>query len=86
MSGPHEVKRATVEPIQATRSDSGEHLAIEQAHQCHKTFATLQARAALRGYSLQALADDTFLVHRWNLARALPDLRAVRDFLEQVGA
>ena len=48
--------------------------------------ATLQARAALAGFELVRLADGTFLVSRWGMAKHLPDAHAVQHFLRQVGA
>ena len=49
-----------------------------------KAHATIAARFAMRGYSLHQLADDTYLVTRWNLSRPCIDLYAVRRFLAQV--
>lgn len=51
-----------------------------------KAVATLQARAALAGFELVQLADSTFLVSRWGMAKHLPDGSAVQAFLRQVGA
>ena len=48
--------------------------------------ATLQARAALAGFELVLLADGTFLVSKWGMAKHLPDAHAVQHFLRQVGA
>ena len=50
-----------------------------------KTFATMQARAALCGCTLHELADGGYLVARWNYSRAVPCLRAVGDMLRQMG-
>ena len=49
-----------------------------------KARATIAARFAMRGYSLHQLADDTYLVMRWNLSRPCVDLQAARRFLAQV--
>lgn len=46
--------------------------------------ATIAARFAMRGYSLHQLADDTYLVTRWNLSRPCVDLHAARRFLALV--
>jgi len=48
-------------------------------------FANMQARAALCGCSLYALADGGYLVGRWGYSRAVPCLRAVGDLLRQIG-
>lgn len=56
--------------------------AIDQA----KTYATLQARAALAGFQLVRMPDGDYVVGRWGMVRALPDAAAVRAFLQQVGA
>ena len=50
-----------------------------------KAKATITAQFARRGYSLSELSDGSFLVHRWNLARSLVDLRAASCFLRQIG-
>lgn len=49
-----------------------------------KAYATLAARLAIAGYGLHRLHDGSFLVHRWNFSRHLPDLHAVAKFLEAV--
>jgi hypothetical protein len=56
----------------------------------NKLFATLQARFALRGHTLEASyrADDlcpTFWVSRWGQARAFSGLHDVQTFLAQIG-
>ena len=51
-----------------------------------KAFATLAAQLALRGYSLQELAGDGYLIGRWNLTRHFADLHAVAQFAREVGA
>ncbi len=53
-----------------------------------KAFATLRARAALGGYSLQIIdehGDALYLVGRWDRSRTLPDLAAVAAFLDRAG-
>jgi hypothetical protein len=50
-----------------------------------KSIATLAAQFALKGYSFQGLSDGSFLVHRWNLIRPLPDLLAARRFYRAIG-
>jgi hypothetical protein len=49
-----------------------------------KARATIAARFAMRGYALHQLADETYLVTRWNLSRPCIDLHAARRFLAQV--
>lgn len=48
-----------------------------------KAFATVAAEGALAGLQVHALAHG-YLVCRWNLAKALPDLGATRQFIRQV--
>ena len=54
-----------------------------------KTFLTLRARLALKGYGLSRThAGDGpvwFYVNRWGMVRELRDLAAVAQFLDQVG-
>lgn len=49
-----------------------------------KRLATLQAKAALAGCELLAMSDGTFVLGRWSLTRALPDLDAVQAALLQM--
>ncbi len=51
-----------------------------------KTFTTLQAKAALKGWQVERMADGSFVVARWTLTRSLPDLASLEAFLRQVGA
>ena len=54
------------------------------------TIATLQARAALAGFTLSVMTDTDglclYLVSRWGMSRTLPDLAGLVAFLRQVGA
>ena len=51
-----------------------------------KAFATLQARAALAGWTLASFTEPCgYSLCRWGMARMLPDLAAVVAFLRQVG-
>jgi hypothetical protein len=50
-----------------------------------KAFSSLAARLALAGYSLFRLADDSFLITRWNLSKPCPDLFAVARFARLAG-
>jgi hypothetical protein len=50
-----------------------------------KTFETLRAKYALRGFELIELADGSLLAHKWDLTRPLPDAHAARQFLKLIG-
>lgn len=54
-----------------------------------KTFATLQARAALAGVALSRLDDDRgkpmFVASKWALTRQLASLEEVASFLTKIG-
>jgi hypothetical protein len=51
-----------------------------------KAFATLQARFALRGFTLWQQPSGTFVVSRWNLMREFDSEAEVEHFAQQVGA
>lgn len=55
-----------------------------------KTFATLRARLAMRGWSLSrtSAADGpvVYFAARWNMPRELASLEAVAEFADRVGA
>ena len=51
-----------------------------------KPFATLQAKAALKGWEVVAMPGGGYVVARWTLTRSLPDLQALEKFLREVGA
>ena len=51
-----------------------------------KRLATVTARLALAGFSLEPLAAGGFLVFRWNLSQVLPDLPAVEQFYKGVAS
>lgn len=50
-----------------------------------KTFATLQAQAALAGITVFRTAHGDYMVSRWSWSRTLPDLAAVEALLRQMG-
>lgn len=50
-----------------------------------KAITTLTAKAACNGYEVHELADGTYLVCRWNMSRACPDIRALQAFLRMLG-
>lgn len=49
-----------------------------------KVVATMQARAALAGFTLAPLPDGAFLIARWDLSRELEHIAAVEAFLARV--
>jgi len=51
-----------------------------------KRLATVTARLALAGFSLESLSAGGFLVFRWNLSKVLPDLLAVEQFYKRVAS
>lgn len=63
---------------------SAAHLAVDA-----KTFATLQARAALVGVSLVRSTDDrdrtVFIASKWSMTRQLDSFEAVEVFLQRIG-
>ena len=50
-----------------------------------KALASMQARAALCGCTLNELTDGAYLVGKWNYSKAVPCLRAVGNLLRQIG-
>jgi hypothetical protein len=50
-----------------------------------KRFRTLQAKAALCGCELHALATGGFLLTRWGLTRELRSIDEVAQLLAQIG-
>lgn len=50
-----------------------------------KTYLTLQARLALKGYSMIELSTGAFLISRWDRSAHCSDLTAVRAFLARIG-
>lgn len=62
-----------------------EHAARDIAfHLDSKKRATLQARAAIAGYELVALADGSFIISRWGMFRTLDHMAAVEAFLSRI--
>lgn len=51
-----------------------------------KSYATLQARAALAGFELVRMPGGDYVVGRWGMVRALSDVEQLEAFLHQVGA
>ena len=51
----------------------------------NKQFATLAAKAAMRGITLQRLAGGGYFLTRWNLCKELPDLAGAEALLARMG-
>lgn len=51
-----------------------------------KVYATLQARAALAGFELVRMPGGDYVIGRWGMVRAFPDVAQIEAFLRQVGA
>ena len=77
-------KESTLRAATTQSREQNEHRDFADDEAKGKAHATIAARFAMRGYSLHQLADDTYLVTRWNLSRPCIDLYAVRRFLAQV--
>jgi hypothetical protein len=82
LPGNDEGHRANDAPRAQTLTNT---LDFAEATEHGQAFAAMKARAARCGCTLHQLADDTYLLTRWNCCRALPCLRAVGDFLRQMG-
>jgi hypothetical protein len=67
------------------KTHQNEHLDFAETTEDGQALATMKARAARCGCTLHQLADDTYLLTRWNCSRALPCLRAVGDLLRAMG-
>jgi hypothetical protein len=58
---------------------------LDQVASYPKRLANLQAQFALRGFSLNPLEADSFVVSKWGLYRVLPGLTAAEEMLVQIG-
>ena len=71
-------------------TDGANSAASAAVGEADKAFTTLRAMLALRGFALDIVSDGhggtAYMVHKWSMSRALPDMPAVRAFVEQVGA
>lgn len=70
---------------EADSHDSEASKTADQAGDDGKRFATLRAQLALKGYGLQVLPGNGFLVTRWDRTLHCPDLAFVRSFHERLG-
>ena len=77
-------KESTLGADTTQSREQNEHPDFADDEAAGKARATIAARFAMRGYSLHQLADDTYLVTRWNLSRPCVDLHAARRFLALV--
>ncbi|MEQ1683477.1 MAG: hypothetical protein ABL916_07485 [Burkholderiaceae bacterium] len=50
----------------------------------HKIEVNMQARATLAGCGLYRLADGSFLLTKWSMAKSCPDLRSVGALLNRL--
>ena len=71
-------------------TDDANSAASAAVGEADKAFTTPRAMLALRGFALDIVSDGhggtAYMVHKWSMSRALPDMPAVRAFVEQVGA
>ena len=74
---PHQ-RRDTVIDGRASNAPDGEDVSAP-------VFATLAALALRNGITLIALADGSYLLCKWGMSRALPDLCAVASLLRNMG-
>ena len=83
MSRPNdEGQRANVAPQVQTQT---QHVDYSSADGISKAFDTLRAQLEMCGCGLHQLADQGYFVSHGNVSRQLPDLRAVRQLLMQIG-
>ena len=50
-----------------------------------KSFQTMRAALALKGFELHRLDSGAYVIHKWNLTKHCSDLACVADFLKKVG-
>ena len=77
-----EGQRANVAPQVQTQT---QHVDYSSADGIGKAFDTLRAQLEMCGCGLHEMADHGYFVSCGNLSRQLPDLRAVRQMLMQIG-
>ena len=83
MSRPNdEGQRANVAPQVQTQT---QHIDYSSADGIGKAFDTLRAQLEMCGCGLHQMADRGYFVSHGNVSRQLPDLRAVRQMLVQIG-
>lgn len=71
----------------AGRASQNKHLEnLDSATSRSEAITTAQAQAARLGCQLFELAGGSFLLTRWGMSKALPDLHAVRALLQRMGA
>lgn len=62
-----------------------QHVDYSSADGIGKAFDTLRAQLEMCGCGLHEMADRGYFVSHGNVSRQLPDLRAVRQMLVQIG-
>jgi hypothetical protein len=76
------------EPFQSTSNQSSHSVATAaNCSNCsddHKAEMNMRARAALAGCAMYRLADSGYLLTKWNLSKACPDLRSVGALLDRL--
>lgn len=87
MTAPPTTKgKAAGEVMTPTTADSKASIAIvPTCGEARKALDTLKAEFAMKGHTVYELADGGFLVSRWGLSRACPDLHALMQFARQLG-
>ena len=88
MRAPTNEKGPSASDARALENNTNESpdFAVDDQSRQAKTFATLQAQAALAGHVLQRLADGTYTLSRWGAYSELPTLREVGDLLRRMGS
>lgn len=84
MSGPNG-KGASSTSADAPETHQNQHQDFANEGNASKALAAMRARAARCGCTLHELADGAYWVGGLNCSKAVPCLRAVGDFLRQIG-
>ena len=83
--GPASTTRQTPQFTNQTQHPNDTEIGAVCLDAAGKLKATAAAELALRGFSLQELADGSFAITRWNLCRPCAGLADVRQFIRQIG-
>ena len=67
------------------KSDTSIVSPIDDSSNTEKRLATIKAELARRAFAVHALADDGFVVCRWNMSCHCQDLAALVAFARRVG-
>ena len=68
-----------------TKADQNQQVDYSSDDGASKAFDTLRAQLEMFGCGLHEMADRGYFVSHGNFSRQLPDLRAVRQMLMQIG-